>query len=127
DKCRAALRTADLDFSLAFRDTDLLPAARTLIDMIYLSLLPQPLLAAEEIAYLIHPCKKRFILGISFGHIPREHPEIAVDDHHPSEQIEEHPCETACQQRRQKYGDQSCHEKNFGKCICAIPSLHETY
>ena len=36
DKCRAALRTADLDFSLAFRDTDLLPATRTLIDMIYL-------------------------------------------------------------------------------------------
>ena len=44
NKCGAALGAADLDLPLSSRDSDLLPAVRAGINMIYPSLLPDILL-----------------------------------------------------------------------------------
>ena len=83
DKCGAALRTADLNASLASGNADLLPARRALIDMVRPALDQQILLAVEGAAQLIGLIQIPLVLGGALIDVPGEHAEISQDDTSP--------------------------------------------
>jgi hypothetical protein len=80
DKRRITFGTADLDTPLAPGDADLLPAGRTFVDMMRLSLCHQVLLPVISGAETAGMSKIPLILGSPPVDVPGKHAEIRIYD-----------------------------------------------
>jgi len=80
NKLRSTLGAPDFNPSFASRNTDLLPAGRTLVNMMCLHLLKTILRPCKEVLYFIFLFQIKIILLLPLVIISRQKPEIHINN-----------------------------------------------